>query len=253
MKVPLRALTILLVLLLGGVAEAGEYGWVPPPPPSPMPPAAVEEAPTMAQRRVAGGVTLLWSKGLQTVYLSLLTTHVILEATGSNGTRLVFPETGFLPGHAAAFIAGPWGYALALDDGRPHRRHMGLAIGLFEQAAYAGLVASLNMLTRELFFNQNGCHIEDPRGCVDHFYRPASRPQAVIMLATVPALLAFGVAHAAAAERLKVLEAAGVMDGPEGDPYRDVYELQTPAPKPRAKPSAMLLPTFGGVAFVGRF
>jgi hypothetical protein len=243
----LRALVIGLVLLCGGTAQAGEHGWVPPPPTSPAPPmVSLTEPPTLAQRRVNGAINLLWSKGIQTAYLSMMTTHVIAEATGRNATKLVFPETPIMAGHVAVFLAGPWGYALAIDDGRPHRRHLGLAIGLFEQSAYAALVGGLNVLTRYLFYDVNGCHIPDPRGCIDHFYRPSSTPQGVIMLATAPVMFGFGVLHAVAAARLKKLEADGVMDGPEGDPYRAVYELPP-------KPEAMLIPTVGGVALVGRF
>lgn len=243
----LGALTVGAVLLTASAAQAGDPGWVPPPPTSPAPPmVSLTEPPTLAQRRLNGAINLIWSKGIQTAYLSMLTTHVIAEATGRNATRLVFPETPIMAGHVAVFLAGPWGYALAIDDGRPHRRHLGLAIGLFEQSAYAVGVGLLNMLTRHLFFDVNGCHIPDPRGCIDHFYRPSSTPQSVIMLASAPAMFAFGVLHAAAAARLEKLEADGVMDGPAGDAYRAVYELPP-------KPEAMIVPTVGGVAVVGRF
>ena len=59
----------------------------------------------------------------------------------------------------------------------------------------------------------------------------------------------FSIIHAAAAAQLIRLEAAGVMDGPAGEPYRRSREL--PAP------TATLLPwgdsDGAGLAIVGRF
>ena len=40
-----------------------------------------EMPPTLAQRRANGAINLLWSKGIQTAYLSILTTHVIANSS----------------------------------------------------------------------------------------------------------------------------------------------------------------------------
>ncbi len=248
MSTTTRALLIgLTALLLATSAQAGEYGWVPPPPPPPTPPLAGQTvAPTMAERRAGGFIHLAWTKSVQTAYLSMLTAHVIAEANGRDASKLQFPETPLMGGHAAVFVTSPWGYALAIDDGRPHRRHLGLAIGLYEAAVYSAGVGALSLLTRRLY-RANDCHVPDPeaRWCIDNPHLATTRPQSVIMLTTTPFLLAFAVLHTAATARLRVLEKAGVMDGPAGDAYRAVYEL----PKPRA----MVLPTANGVAIVGIF
>jgi hypothetical protein len=40
---------------------------------------------------------------------------------------------------------------------------------------FSGAVAGLVMASRDLYFDRNHCHIEDPRGCIDNPYGPAAQ------------------------------------------------------------------------------
>ncbi len=251
----LRALLIAAVLAtsMGSAtaAQAGDRVWVPPPPIPPTPPLLGQEPPTLSDLRKGGFAQLIWTKSFQTAYLSMHVAHVIREASGQDASQQVFPETVLLTGHVAVFLTGPWGYALALDDGSYHARHRGLAIGLMEQTLYALTMGGLNLLGRHLHYTVNECHVPgvDGRGCIDHFYGPASKAQRLAMLWSAVAMGGFAIFHAGSAARVKQLEEAGLMDGPLGEPYR---KLREPAEGPqRPKPTATLLLTPGGLAFAG--
>ena len=248
---PLAGAVLALAVVLGSplTASAAEGKvWVPPPPVGPAVPLHEEdEGPDMSQLRTLGGVHLLWTKGLQTALLSMLVTQAVSEGTGRDSSKLLLPETILVWGHSAAFVIGPWGYALAIDDGRPHRRHLGLGIGLAEQAIYSMVSATLNVVARDMFYERNGCHIPDERGCVDHFYGPASEWVGVVLYITGGIMAGCAAMHLSFAGRLKQLEGTGILDGPAGDPYR----------QSRAKPTALVLPWSdghgGGLALVGQF
>lgn len=252
-----RALLLAVALTCSAAAapcaHAGDKIWVPPPPVPPTPPLLGQAPPSLSELRQGGFAMLVWTKSFQTAYLSMQVVHVIREASGQDASQQVFVETVLLTSHVSAFLGGGWGYALALDDGSYHARHRGLAIGLAEQTAYALLVGGLNLLGRQLHYEVNECHVPGVggRGCIDHFYGPASKVQRLTMLWSAVAMGGLAIFHGSASARVKQLEEDGTMDGPAGDRYR---KLRQPAVLPgRPKPTAALIPTLGGLALVGTF
>lgn len=233
---PVRVLLLVTLLALVAPVEATAAGrdvhvvstvWVPPQPPPVSP--SVGPARSLSESRKVGIVHLVWTKGLQTGCLALHLGHLFSELAGRDASSLLLPETILLWGHGATNFVGPWGYAMALDDGSPPARHRGLGIGLLEQSLYSALIATIEVLTRQLFLGPNGCHLPDPRGCLDSYYPRVSTPQTVIWYSTAGLLFGFSMLHLAAAAQLQHLHDQGLL----GD---SVAKAGRPS-RPRCRPA----------------